>query len=76
MSREGVLMIRYGVRVGDDGRWYLRTDRWSEAHEYAVALSETGLGCAQVRDFVDGRQDSYRNGDVVRERIQVEGGRA
>lgn len=54
---------RYGVRVGDDGRWYSKWATLGQAREAAKLLSETGwAGKAQIVDFVDGYRETWRDG--------------
>jgi hypothetical protein len=56
-------MTRYGVRVGDDGRWYLQTDSLDEARCKAISMSNEGwLYQGQIVDFETGCRETWRNG--------------
>ena len=53
---------RYGVQVGDDGRWISEHDKFADACAAASALSSKGLHRAQVVDFEAGGYALFENG--------------
>lgn len=54
---------RFGVRVGDDGRWHAKYASLAEARQHAARLSTEGfLGVAQIMDFTNGWRESWCNG--------------
>lgn len=56
-------MSTYGVRVGDDGRWHLKTEDIMDARKAAWKLSTEGfLGVAQIVNFTTGARESWSNG--------------
>lgn len=55
--------VQFGVRVGDDGRWHLKTNDAVEARKFAAKLStENWSGKAQIVEFTTGRRCTYRDG--------------
>jgi hypothetical protein len=56
---------RYGVRVGDDGKYHWRGNDPAEAHLRAQELSKAGgLNQGQVVDFEGGARSTYHSGEL------------
>lgn len=54
---------RFGVRVGDDGRWHGKFASLGEARVFAAQFSkENSLGKAQIVDFADGYRETWERG--------------
>ena len=54
---------RFGVRVGDDGRWHAKYPTIEQAHDHARRLSTEGWAFrAQVVDFETGDRETWEDG--------------
>lgn len=54
---------RYGVRVGDDGRWHAKYSNLGDARVHAARLSkENWSGKGQIVDFETGDRETWRDG--------------
>lgn len=59
-------MTTFRVRIGDDGRTFLTTTDFEEAHAYARELSETSLlRQAEVLSSRSGKIGTYRDGEMT-----------
>lgn len=66
MAQTTTTTPRYGVRVGDDGRWHAKYPSLGEARQHAARLSATGIGRAQIVDFAGDFRETWEDGAFYR----------